>query len=216
MRVSEIITEGFEQEAEAYKQHLLKTLPQMMRFYEKNVKGWRPSEEQMLAAIDTGYAVMKHTGNKQQAGKAVMDELNALHRMSQGQGVAEDFRLDEGLGDWIYKKIDDLIGEPKPSARAISVAMKSAPPNLPDDVAEKLVADFMKKKEAQRLAQQAAEAQKTTVEKIVPYLTYFAREFKRRWEQIPLRDRQNALRNLAHNILNLLLFILKAMASSKK
>ena len=88
MRIHEIITEGFNQEAESYKQHLLKTLPQMMRFYEKNVKGWRPSEEQMLAAIDTGYAVMKHTGNKQQAGKAVMDELNTLHRMSQGQGIA--------------------------------------------------------------------------------------------------------------------------------
>jgi hypothetical protein len=33
---------------------------------------------------------MKHTGDVRQAGKAMMDELNTLHRMSQGQqGVAE-------------------------------------------------------------------------------------------------------------------------------
>ena len=130
--------------------------------------------------------------------------------------IVESYQLDEGLGDWIYKKIDDLIGEPKPSSAQISRAMKAAPANLPDDVAEKLVADFMKRAEAQRLAQQAAEAQKTTVEKITPYLTFFARRFKERWEQIPQRDRQNALRNLAENILKLLLFILKAMISSKK
>lgn len=130
--------------------------------------------------------------------------------------ITESYQLDEGLGDWIYKKIDDLLGVPKPSSAQISRAMKAAPANLPDDVAEKLVADFMKRAETQRLAQQAAEAQRTTVEKIVPYLTFFAREFKRRWEEIPQRDRQNALKNLAHNILNLLLFILKAMASSKK
>ena len=130
--------------------------------------------------------------------------------------IADSYQLDEGLGDWIYKKIDDLLGMPKPSSAKISRAMKSAPANLPDDVAEKLVADFMKKAESQRLAQQAAEAQKTTVEKIIPYLTFFARKFKERWEQIPQRDRQNALRNLAQNMLNLLLFILKAMISSKK
>ena len=44
----------------------------------------------MLGAIDTAYTVMKHTGDVKQAGKAMMDELNTLHRMSQGkQGVAE-------------------------------------------------------------------------------------------------------------------------------
>ena len=46
----------------------------------------------MLGAIDTSYMVMKHTGDVKQAGKAMMDELNTLHRMSQGQqGVAENF-----------------------------------------------------------------------------------------------------------------------------
>jgi TonB family protein len=82
------VAEGLD--AEEYKQKLLSSLPQMMRFYEKNVQGWKPSEEQMLAAVETGYTVMKHTGDVKQAGKAVMDELNTLHRMSQGQqGVAE-------------------------------------------------------------------------------------------------------------------------------
>jgi hypothetical protein len=77
-------------EAEAYKAHLIKTMPQMMNFLSKKVKGWTPSEEEMLSAIDTAYMVMKHTGDVKQAGKAMMDELNTLHRMSQGkQGVAE-------------------------------------------------------------------------------------------------------------------------------
>ena len=78
-------------EAHAYKAHLIKTMPQMMNFLSKKVKGWTPGEEEMLGAIDTAYMVMKHTGDVKQAGKALMDELNTLHRMSQGkQGVAEN------------------------------------------------------------------------------------------------------------------------------
>jgi hypothetical protein len=43
--------------------------------------------------------VMKHTGDVKQAGKALMDELNTLHRMSQGQqGVAESYDLDAFSG----------------------------------------------------------------------------------------------------------------------
>jgi hypothetical protein len=75
---------------EEYKQKLLNTIPRMMDFFEKTVKDWKPSKEQMLAAVETGYIVMKRTGDVQQAGKAVMDELNTLHKISQGQqGVAE-------------------------------------------------------------------------------------------------------------------------------
>ena len=86
------VAEGFDKEAEAYKSQLLKTAPKVMNFLAKAVKGWRPSKEEMLGAIDTGYMVMKHTGDVKQAGKAMMDELNTLHRMSQGQqGVAENF-----------------------------------------------------------------------------------------------------------------------------
>jgi hypothetical protein len=81
--VEQSIAEGLD--AEAYKQKLLSSLPQMMQFFAKNVEGWKPSREQMLAAVETGYTVMKHTGDVQQAGRAMMDELNSLHRMSQGK-----------------------------------------------------------------------------------------------------------------------------------
>lgn len=84
------VAEGPQDDPEDYRAHLLKTLPRMMNFLSKNVKGWKPTEEQYLAAIETGYQVMKHTGDVQQAGRAMSDELNTLHRMSQGQqGVAE-------------------------------------------------------------------------------------------------------------------------------
>lgn len=85
------VAEGSEDSAEKYKAHLLKTAPRIMDFLAKTVKGWRPSEQEILGAIDTAYTVMKHTGDVKQAGKAMMDELNTLHRMSQGQqGVAEN------------------------------------------------------------------------------------------------------------------------------
>jgi hypothetical protein len=83
------VAEGAE-EAEKYRAQLLKTAPRVMDFLAKAVKGWRPSEQEMLGAIDTAYTVMKHTGDVKQAGKAMVDELNTLHRMSQGQsGVTE-------------------------------------------------------------------------------------------------------------------------------
>ena len=103
--MKEGVAEGFDKEAEAYKAHLLKTAPKVMDFLSKAVKGWRPSKEEMLGAIDTGYMVMKHTGDVKQAGKAMMDELNTLHRMSQGQqGVAEG-QLDE---KWTKKYKDSI------------------------------------------------------------------------------------------------------------
>jgi len=84
------VAEGQQDDPEDYRAHLIKTLPAMMNYFAKTGKGWSPSKEQMLAAVDTAYEVMKHTSDVQQAGKALMDELNTLHRMSQGQqGVAE-------------------------------------------------------------------------------------------------------------------------------
>jgi hypothetical protein len=95
-------------EAEAYKAHLIKTMPQMMNFLSKKVKGWTPGEEEMLGAIDTAYMVMKHTGDVKQAGKALMDELNTLHRMSQGkQGVAEGSDSEE-LADEVYAEFERI------------------------------------------------------------------------------------------------------------
>ena len=82
---------------------------------------------------------------------------------------------------------------------------------MSDEEAQRLVAMFLKKKENERLALMAAEAQKTTVEKIVPYLTYFVRQFVDRWSSIPQDVRRNALRDLGQRIIDLLMFILKAM-----
>jgi len=87
------VTESRDDEAEAYRAHLIKTLPQIMKLFANIGKGWIPSKEQMLSAVDTAYQVMKHTGDAKQAGKVLMDELNTLYRMSQGQpGVAEGLK----------------------------------------------------------------------------------------------------------------------------
>ena len=84
------VAEGQDDKAEAYRAHLIKTLPQIMKLFANIGKGWIPSKEQMLSAVDTAYIVMKHTGDVKQAGKVLMDELNTLYRMSQGKsGVAE-------------------------------------------------------------------------------------------------------------------------------
>ena len=86
------IDENFANSAEAYRAHLIKTLPQIMKLFANIGKGWIPSKEQMLIAVDTAYQVMKHTGDVKQAGKVLMDELNTLYRMSQGkQDVNENF-----------------------------------------------------------------------------------------------------------------------------
>ena len=84
------VAEGQDDKAQAYRAHLIKTLPQIMKLFANIGKGWIPSKEQMLSAVDTAYIVMKHTGDVKQAGKVLMDELNTLYRMSQGKsGVAE-------------------------------------------------------------------------------------------------------------------------------
>ena len=84
--------ENFVNSAQAYRAHLIKTLPQIMKLFANVGKGWIPSKEQMLSAVDNAYQVMKHTGDAKQAGKALMDELNTLYRMSQGKkGIDENF-----------------------------------------------------------------------------------------------------------------------------
>ena len=86
------IDENFANPAKAYRAHLIKTLPQIMKLFANIGKGWIPSKEQMLSAVDNAYQVMKHTGDAKQAGKVLMDELNTLYRMSKNkQDVAENF-----------------------------------------------------------------------------------------------------------------------------
>jgi hypothetical protein len=89
------------EKAEKYKAHLLKTAPRIMDFLAKTVKGWRPSKQEMLGAIDTAYTIMKHTGDVKQAGKAMMDELNTLHRRSRGGQ-----RMAEGLNEFAPGNFD--------------------------------------------------------------------------------------------------------------
>ena len=113
-------------DAEAYKAQLLATLPQIMRFYAKNVKGWRPSREQMLAAVETGYTVMKHTGDVQQAGRAVMDELNSLYQMSQGQQDVTESQGEIQLGPQLFVNRQLTTEGIKPRAAAwTSTAQKT-------------------------------------------------------------------------------------------
>ena len=130
--------------------------------------------------------------------------------------IIESYQLDEGLGDWIEKKMDQLLSNLPGPAKPGPVDMSKSPANIPDDVAEKLVADFMAKKENQRLLQQAAYAQKTTIEKIKPYLMYFVGGFVDRWKQLSGLDKRRILQDLAMGVFKLLMFILEAMIKSKR
>jgi 4a-hydroxytetrahydrobiopterin dehydratase len=142
-------------------------------------------------------------------------------RMSGNFGMHEDFQLDEGLGDWIERKMDQLLGNASNqnygnSPAAVDRAMDAAPENIPDDVAEKLVAEFLKKKEHEAALERAARAQGTTVEKLKPYLNYFVGNFVERWRRIPARAKREFWKDLALGVFRLLMFILQAMAKSKR
>jgi hypothetical protein len=135
--------------------------------------------------------------------------------------IDQPYQLDEGLGDWIEKKMDQLLNpynnrnySNRPDA--VAGTMKDAPPNIPDDIAEKLVNEFLKKKENEAALAKAALAQRTTVEKLKPYLMYFVGNFVDRWKRIPARDKQQFWKDLAMSVFRLLMFILQAMAKSKR
>jgi len=137
------------------------------------------------------------------------------------RSVKEDFQLDEGLGDWIEKKMDDLLNPynnhnygNRPDA--VASAVKAAPANLPDDVAERLINEFLKKKEHEAALAQAARAQGTTTDKIRPYLKYFVGNFVDRWRRIPIRDKQRFWKDLALGVFRLIMFILQALAKGKR
>jgi hypothetical protein len=135
--------------------------------------------------------------------------------------ITESYQLDEGLGDWIEKKMDQLLGNAGNqsygnSPAAVDRAMDAAPENIPDDVAERLVDEFLKKKEHEAALERAAQAQRTTVAKLKPYLMYFVGNFVERWRRIPARDKQRFFKDLALAVFRLLMFILQAMAKSKR
>jgi hypothetical protein len=141
------------------------------------------------------------------------------HTRSRLESLDENYVLDEGIGDWIEKKMDQLLGN-RPMNKYDSMqaqdAASKAPANLPDDVAEKLVADFLAKKQHQAALERAAMAQRTTVEKLKPYLYYFVGNFIERWKRIPPEQKQRAWKDLALGVFRLLMFILEALAKSKR
>jgi hypothetical protein len=135
--------------------------------------------------------------------------------------ITESYQLDEGLGDWIEQKMDQLLGnannrnyDNRPDA--VASAVRAAPANLPDDVAERLVAEFLKRKEHEAALAQAARAQGTTVDKIRPYLRYFVGNFVDRWRRIPARAKRDFWKDLALGVFRLIMFILQAMAKGKR
>jgi len=135
--------------------------------------------------------------------------------------ITPQYQLDEGLGDWIERKMDDLLNpynnhnySNRPDA--VAGAVKDAPPDLPDDVAEKLIAEFLKKKEHEAALAQAARAQGTTVDKIKPYLKYFVGNFVDRWRRIPAQAKRDFWKDLAMGVFRLLMFILQALAKGKR
>jgi hypothetical protein len=133
--------------------------------------------------------------------------------------LAESYQLDEGVGSWIEQKMDQLLGNYEMSrfdSMRAQQAMDQAPPNIPDDVAERLVDEFLKKKEHEAALERAARAQGTTVEKIKPYLTYFAGNFVERWRRIPARAKREFFKDLALGVFRLLVFILQALAKGKR
>ena len=156
---------------------------------------------------------------KQNLGNKII--ANTLKQQLVKKGVAEVFQLDEGLGDWIEQKMDQLLNpnnnhnySNRPDA--VASAVKAAPVNLPDDVAERLVAEFLKRKDHEAALERAARAQGTTVDKIKPYLNYFVGNFIDRWRRIPARDKQRFWKDLALSVFRLIVFILQAMAKGKR
>ena len=172
-----------------------------------------------------GVATAIYNAAKQKFGKIIpsIDQTVDAKKFWQGKQMweAESLQLDEGLGDWIEQKMDDLLNpynnhnySNRPDA--VASAVKAAPVNLPDDVAEQLVAEFLKRKEHEAALEQAARAQGTTVEKIRPYLNYFVGNFVDRWRRIPARDKQQFWKDLALSVFRLIMFILQAMAKGKR
>jgi len=135
--------------------------------------------------------------------------------------ITESLQLDEGLGNWIEQKMDQLLNpynnhnySNRPDA--VASAVQAAPANIPDDVAERLIAEFLKRKDHEAALERAARAQGTTVDKIRPYLQYFVGNFVDRWRRIPARDKQQFWKDLALSVFRLIVFILQAMAKGKR
>ena len=67
---------------EAYYAYLKNHLKFIMGFFDRAIKpnSWKPSEKEMMDAIDIAYEVMKKTRDVKVAGKAFQDHLKKLHK----------------------------------------------------------------------------------------------------------------------------------------
>ena len=113
METSTSVNEDFDKEAEEYRAKLIETLPFMLRFFDRSIEGWRPSREQMLAAIETGYQVMKRTGDVKQAAKAMQEYRNTLHAIALGKkdlSEASDDSVDDITREFVSHYSEDPMG----------------------------------------------------------------------------------------------------------
>lgn len=81
------VIEGFDDEADAWREWQYKMLPRKMEMLSGLIKGWKPSKEDHIAAIEAGYIAIKNTGNVKDAARVISDKLKEIQRQ---QGVMED------------------------------------------------------------------------------------------------------------------------------
>jgi hypothetical protein len=137
--------------ADEYKQQLINGIPHMMKFFDKTVKGWKPSKDDMMMAVDAGHSVMKKTGDVHQAGKAFQNFINSRHKMSAGATQKEEYEPVNEASQKLMNYLRDKHG---------AALQKMSSPEL--QKAKKAAAAEMKAKTAEKKAA-AAEAPKEKV-----------------------------------------------------
>ena len=80
------VSESFDKEAGAWRDWQIANLDRKMKMLSRLVKGWVPSEEDHIEAIEAGYDAMKETGDVKDAAKAIADTLKEIQRR---QGMVE-------------------------------------------------------------------------------------------------------------------------------
>ena len=142
--------------------------------------------------------------------------------------VIEPHYLDESIAsridDWIENTLRKLLGEPADYDKMtpwlsdkVAQAMKDAPTEpVSQQVLDKIIADARIQKELE----QAAWAQKTTVEKIKQIIYMFGGKFvseaAKKWQRMSERDRSNLISNTFKALLELVLIILNALIKSRR
>lgn len=108
---NEGVAEGFDKEAGAWRDWQIKMLPRKIEMLSRLVKGWVPSEEDHIAAIEAGYDAMKETGDVKDAAKAIADTLKEIQSR---QGMAEGKQQVERNGIQLNVSIDGATVDIRP------------------------------------------------------------------------------------------------------